>query len=819
MVRAQLEASVNRDCGLDCHPPSSSKRAKNLKLLLCAVALVLGATAVHAQWLEKVIYLPDSLSGVLWPSCIAGNPEFRKVYVSGDYDGHHRGDLDAYVIVIDSRTGEKRARIPLPSKVSRMVYNPLTTELFASWLTNTIVVDGRTDTVISTFECDRFGGQLCLNTVNGKVYRSSAAESLSVIDGDGDSVMAKVYVPGGEYSLTFDSVGNKLYCGYEDEYGQGGLLVIDGDADTVITDFPTPFTFGYAVVSQQHRRLYCAGKVDGSPVLVVVDTDCDSIVGTISGFGGVLGGLCLNELRDELYFRIGDTVAALDCSGDTTSRRLTAFPGQYVDLLWCLPERDRLICRVESRAYLLDLATGDTVAGACPGFAGSVFWLDQTEARLHCLKSYGHGVAVLDASTDSIVRSETRVGSQPMILCIATKANKVYAGDVGRGTVYSLDCASGRVKMLRLPSVSAFCYDSLDNKVYCSDAIESVHVIDCATDSVIAAVRTGSSPGTMTYVPRHNRIYVANWNGSSLTVINCRNDSAIRTLPLYGTPRNPLYNPERDEILVPCPDYVEHQYVAVVDCTTNAWVDTLAYTPVYPIYCQAVKKIYMAGVSTNDLAVLDAASDSLVATIPGVIGIAGGVNETDCKVYTLSYMLDRFVGIVDAKADTVTSVITSIPGPTSVTHDALNDKVYITSASSPGQVFVLDGPTDSILDSIPVLGHAPFQAVWNPSDGRVYTANMYSGSISVIRDSMVPGVQDEAAAPRGYRSGTIMRQLSLPAGLRQADVYDISGRRVTRLGRGLGNVGRLAPGVYFVREEPQAASPKPQAVRKIVVTR
>jgi hypothetical protein len=52
-----------------------------------------------------------------------------------------------------------------------------------------------------------------------------------------------------------------------------------------------------------------------------------------------------------------------------------------------------------------------------------------------------------------------------------------------------------------------------------------------------------------------------------------------------------------------------------------------------------------------------------------------------------------------------------------------------------------------------------------------------------------------------------------------ASLLDISGRKVLDLRPGANDVRALSPGVYFVREEPQASSPKPQAVRKIVVTR
>jgi hypothetical protein len=49
-------------------------------------------------------------------------------------------------------------------------------------------------------------------------------------------------------------------------------------------------------------------------------------------------------------------------------------------------------------------------------------------------------------------------------------------------------------------------------------------------------------------------------------------------------------------------------------------------------------------------------------------------------------------------------------------------------------------------------------------------------------------------------------------------LLDISGRKVLDLSPGPNDVRALAPGVYFVHEGPQAASHRPRAVRKVVVT-
>jgi hypothetical protein len=53
----------------------------------------------------------------------------------------------------------------------------------------------------------------------------------------------------------------------------------------------------------------------------------------------------------------------------------------------------------------------------------------------------------------------------------------------------------------------------------------------------------------------------------------------------------------------------------------------------------------------------------------------------------------------------------------------------------------------------------------------------------------------------------------------RAALLDISGRKVMDLEPGANDVRALAPGVYFVREQPQGSSSKPQAFRKVVVAR
>ena len=89
----------------------------------------------------------------------------------------------------------------------------------------------------------------------------------------------------------------------------------------------------------------------------------------------------------------------------------------------------------------------------------------------------------------------------------------------------------------------------------------------------------------------------------------------------------------------------------------------------------------------------------------------------------------------------------------------------------------------------------------------------------------VIGVAEEPPASRNVQPfATIVRGVLLLEArgeMREArcELLDITGRKVLDLCPGPNDVSRLSPGVYFVREEPRAASHKRQAVRKVLITK
>jgi len=119
---------------------------------------------------------------------------------------------------------------------------------------------------------------------------------------------------------------------------------------------------------------------------------------------------------------------------------------------------------------------------------------------------------------------------------------------------------------------------------------------------------------------------------------------------------------------------------------------------------------------------------------------------------------------------------------------------------------------DLLLDTIaePVIAYVR-------SDGGLWLAR----GVDVVGQS--EDRQQPTAIGQQLTASVIRNVLLLPEAAsprpQAASLMDISGKKVLDLKAGANDVSGLAPGVYFVRQEPHASSHKPQAVTKVVVTR
>jgi YVTN family beta-propeller protein len=131
---------------------------------LVASSVLLAVSFASAQSLETTIFLPDSLSGLTRPKCLAYDSSSNTVYVGGE-----TGDC---VIAIDGATNQKIARIPAGSGIYALCYNPQNNRVYCAnrYSDNVTVIDGATNEVITTVTAGDYPCALCYNPQDNKVY-------------------------------------------------------------------------------------------------------------------------------------------------------------------------------------------------------------------------------------------------------------------------------------------------------------------------------------------------------------------------------------------------------------------------------------------------------------------------------------------------------------------------------------------------------------------------------------------------------------------------------------------------------------------------
>jgi hypothetical protein len=98
----------------------------------------------------------------------------------------------------------------------------------------------------------------------------------------------------------------------------------------------------------------------------------------------------------------------------------------------------------------------------------------------------------------------------------------------------------------------------------------------------------------------------------------------------------------------------------------------------------------------------------------------------------------------------------------------------------------------------------------------------FSNRIAARTSASASSTRSRKPQAASYKpAGTVIRSvLRLPVSpfTIHTSLFDMTGRQAMALRPGANDVSELSPGVYFVREEPQATSLKPQAIRKVVLT-
>jgi len=791
------------------------------RVLTFAGALV--AQAALGQWLETTVYLPDSLSGAVCPKTIACNDIRNRLYVGGGFDeyGGLRGGHDCWIVAIDGVTDERVARIGVPGEVSALSFCRGANKLYATTPTESCVtvIDAAADTVMGMIRVPQSPGVLCYNPTANKLYVAHAFDTamiITVVDCSTDSVVATVHVAPvlRTSAMVCAPELNKVYC--LTEMGRE-VAVIDCSADTVFAMLElrdSPRDVCYDTVG---RRLF----VVGGYYAMVVDAVADSVIDTVRVCSTPLMSVCFSQLHNRLY--VAEEYGALFILDADSLRTITTLRASWnilksvrysvrEDKVYVMDDAYEYIGEV----HIVDCRTNGLLASVPVGVSPAVLVFNAPGDKVYCVNSGSEDVTAVSCAGDT-VETVVAVGSRPEAFCYSSVRDKVYSLGQGNGLVSVLDGATNRLLANVRVGYRAWhmCYSSVSDKVYCPSWLDSrVYVIDCATDSVVARIAVDSHPSRICYSSRRNRMYVANGAGYEpgvVTVIDCATDTVVNRLEFAHGQNCIGYSPGTNKLYVSAFDSGAYG-MKIFDCSADTLVARLPGRGANLIECETMSN--RAYCVADSVLILDGVGDTLRASIPcrteiGTLSVT--FNERMDKAYV---GLVAEVLIVAIKPDSLLGRLDVEPAH-GICLNATQDKLYLASrrfGERLGRVNIVDCWTDQQIGSITV-GMGPDPAFWVQRHNKAYVGNSRSGSVSIIRDSLVPGIAQHSPEGHGRMSDATVLRVNTPIAVNgSAELLDVTGRLVVRR-ESAGELRASKPGVYFLRQD------LGRATRKLVLPR
>jgi YVTN family beta-propeller protein len=179
---------------------------------------------------------------------------------------------------------------------------------------------------------------------------------------------------------------------------------------------------------------------------------------------------------------------------------------------------------------------------------------------------------------------------------------------------------------------------------------------------------------------------------------------------------------------------------------------TVGTAPEHVAVNRATNLIYVSNLNSNNVSVIDGATNAVVATIPVGVGPESiDVNSTTNTVYVAN-SVGASVSVIDGSTNAVVATIMGMSFPYGVAVNSTTNQVFVSNLNG-NDVAVIDGATNTIATTVAV-GSRPAGVSVSPTADLVYVCNTGSGTISVISGAS-DTVTNTFTLPQAAYPGTV----------------------------------------------------------------
>lgn len=251
---------------------------------------------------------------------------------------------------------------------------------------------------------------------------------------------------------------------------------------------------------------------------------------------------------------------------------------------------------------------------------------------------------------------------------------------------------------------------------YSEPYLSRVAVFDARADTLKRTVDVPLMPRAMCADPQGDRLFICSSVDHRVVIMDVRTDSILASLSVVTEPRALAYSASLNKLYCACR---ASGTVAVIDCSTYRLTRTITVgeQPVALHFDATSAKLYVATYGTTT--VVNCASDSVVATIPGGTP-ACFVGHPDLVRLYCPIAFGNTVSVIDIPGDSVQSTITVGSRPVGAFYDTVGDRLLV-GVGSTSQVDVVDCARDSVVASHPTDGTGPLGVACDTGCGTVFT--------------------------------------------------------------------------------------------------
>ncbi|MFT3925745.1 MAG: YncE family protein [Myxococcales bacterium] len=266
---------------------------------------------------------------------------------------------------------------------------------------------------------------------------------------------------------------------------------------------------------------------------------------------------------------------------------------------------------------------------------------------------------------------------------------------------------------------------------------DEVVVIDDESHVILDTIKVGKGPAILLHSPDYKKLYSANWEDNSVSVIDTTSNEA-RSITVKDRPYVIALSPDGKRLYAG----LNNNEIAVIDTASESVAQSFPTDELASsiIVSPDGQTLYVAtGLGAGSLRAISSTDGSLIKP-PIPVGSSPDwitIGKDGSKVYTLNFLSDD-ISVVDTASFSVAKTITTGTGSLGIIGNVTPDgsRLYVTNFGA-ADLIGIDTATNQVVQTIPLHGR-PVGINFDPEGKRLYVTDFGPESLG---ESPVDGSQ------------------------------------------------------------------------------